>query len=76
MSGHKTKLLVDRKLWLHDKDNNLLGIIQITIWLVDDPKYPDKVKYRLVFAKKVGENKFDGDFLRYNNEKWKGASCS
>ena len=72
MSGHKSKLLVDRKLWLRDKDNNLLGIIQIKIWLVDDFRYPDKIKYRLVFAKKIGENKFDGDFLRYDNKKWKG----
>jgi hypothetical protein len=43
MSSHKSKLLVDRKLWLRDKDNNLLGIIQIKIWLVDDFRYPDGV---------------------------------
>ena len=66
--------IVNRKILLSDKENNLLGIIQIVIWRVDDDEnYPCGIKYRIVFAKRVGEDKFDGDFLRYDNEKWKGS---
>ncbi|WP_457624307.1 toxin-antitoxin system TumE family protein [Persephonella sp.] len=44
------------------------GILEMKILVIKkDDNYPEGIKYSLVFARKMDDGSYDGEFLRYDN---------